>query len=386
MIYWDYNAAAPVRPEVVALLAHAFSQGGFGNASSVHQGGRDARARLDAARTKVARVLGCEPKEVTFTGSGSEADALALVGAFHARPVPERRRVVTSAVEHPALLGAVAQLEREGAHVVRVAPGPDGRVRAEDVLAALTPDTALCSLMWANNETGVVQPAAEVARACRQRGVLFHTDAVQAAGKVPLSLREVDADLLSLSAHKFGGPPGVGVLVVRKGVDVRALTPGHQEGGRRGGTQNVPYAEALALALELASAEQPEIAMRVGALRDAFEREALASVPGVAVNGAGAPRVPNTSNLRFDGVEGEALLMALDLDGICASSGAACASGTLSPSHVLRAMGLTAPQARGSLRFSLGPSTSEAEVERVLQALRQYVPRVRELAGQASAT
>ncbi len=381
MIYWDYNAAAPVRPEVAARLSRAFTEGGHGNASSIHQGGRDARARLDAARAKVGRVLACEPKEVTFTGSGSEADALALVGAWHARPVPGRRRVVTSAVEHPALLGAVAQLEREGAEVVRVAPGPDGRVRAEDVLAALTPDTALCSLMWANNETGVLQPAAEVARACRQRGVLFHTDAVQAAGKVPLSLREVDADLLSLSAHKFGGPQGAGVLVVRKGVDVRALTPGHQEGGRRGGTQNVPYAEALALALELASAEQPEVAARVGALRDAFEREVLASLPGVQVNGAGAPRVPNTSNLRFDGVEGEALLIALDLDGICVSSGAACASGTLTPSHVLRAMGLTAPQARGSLRFSLGPSTPEAEVERVLQALRRHVPKVRELAG-----
>ncbi|QSQ27380.1 cysteine desulfurase [Pyxidicoccus parkwayensis] len=381
MIYWDYNAAAPVRPEVAALLSRAFSEGGFGNASSVHQGGRDARARLDAARAKVARVLGCEPKEITFTGSGSEADALALVGAYHARPVPERRRVVTSAVEHPALLGAVAQLEREGASVVRVAPGPDGRVRAEDVLDALTPDTALCSLMWANNETGVVQPASQVARACRQRGVLFHTDAVQAAGKVRMSLREVDADLLSLSAHKFGGPQGAGVLVVRKGVDVRALTPGHQEGGRRGGTQNVPYAEAFALALELAVAEQPEIAARVGALRDAFEREVLASLPGVEVNGAGAPRVPNTSNLRFDGVEGEALLMALDLDGICVSTGAACASGTLSPSHVLRAMGLTPAQARGSLRFSLGPSTTGAEVEAVLRALRQHVPRVRALAG-----
>lgn len=381
MIYWDYNAAAPVRPEVAALLSRAFSQGGFGNASSVHQGGREARARLDTARAKVARLLGCEPKEVTFTGSGSEADALALVGAWHARPAPQKRRLVTSAVEHPALLAAAAQLEREGAQVVRVAPGADGRVREEDVLAALTPDTALCSLMWANNETGVVQPVAQVARACRQRGVLFHTDAVQAAGKVPLSLREVDADLLSLSAHKFGGPPGVGVLVVRKGVDVQALTPGHQEGGRRGGTQNVPHAEALALALELAAAEQPEVSARVGALRDAFEREVRASLPDVEVNGAGAPRVPNTSNLRFGGVEGEALLMALDLDGICASSGAACASGTLTPSHVLRAMGLTPAQARGSLRFSLGPGTSEAEVERVLGALRQSVPRVRELAG-----
>ncbi|WP_426731680.1 cysteine desulfurase family protein [Myxococcus faecalis] len=381
MIYWDHNAAAPVRAEVASLLARAFSQGGHGNASSVHAAGREARARLDAARARVARVLGCEPKEVCFTASGSEADALALVGAFHARPVAERRRVVTSSVEHPALLGAVARLEQEGAQVVRVAPGPDGRVREEYLLAALTPDTALCSLMWANNETGVVQPAAELSRACRKQGVLFHTDAVQAAGKVPLSLREVDADLLSLSAHKFGGPSGVGVLVVRKGVDVRALTPGHQEGGRRGGTQNIPHAEALALALELAASEQPQVASRVGALRDAFEQAVLAQVPGVVVNGAGAPRVPNTSNLRFEGVEGEALLIALDIEGICVSMGAACASGTLTPSHVLRAMGLSAAEARGSLRFSLGSETREDDVRQVVDALRRHVPTVRALSG-----
>lgn len=381
MIYWDHNAAAPVRAEVGALLARAFTRGGFGNPSSVHSGGREARARLDAARAKVARVLGCEPKELTFTASGSESDALALLGAWAARPMKERRRVVSSSVEHPSALGALAQLEQDGARVVRLAPGADGRVPLDAVLEALTPDTALCSLMWANNETGVLQPVAEAARACRQRGILFHTDAVQAAGKVPLTLREVDADLLSLSAHKFGGPQGVGVLVVRKGVDVRALTPGHQEGGRRGGTQNVPYAEALALALELATAEQADTAARVGALRDAFEQQVLQRLPGVTVNGGAAPRVPNTSNLRFDGVEGEALLMALDLEDIHVSSGAACASGTLSPSHVLRAMGLSPAAARGSLRFSLGPSTTAAEVARVVDALCTHVPRVRALEG-----
>ncbi|NOK18025.1 cysteine desulfurase family protein [Corallococcus carmarthensis] len=379
MIYWDHNAAAPVRAEVGALLARAFTEGGFGNASSVHGGGREARGRLDAARAKVARVLGCEPKEITFTASGSEADALALLGAYAARPVKERRRVVSTTVEHPSALGALTQMEKDGAQVVRLSPAADGRVPLEAVLEALTPDTALCSLMWANNETGVLQPVAEAARACRQRGILFHTDAVQAAGKVPLSLREVDADLLSLSAHKFGGPQGVGVLVVRKGVDVRALTPGHQEGGRRGGTQNVPYAEALALALELATADQSGTAVRLAALRDAFEQQVLQRLPGVTVNGAPAPRVPNTSNLRFDGVEGEALLMALDLEDIRVSSGAACASGTLSPSHVLRAMGLTPAQARGSLRFSLGPSTTRAEVERVVEALCTHVPLVRAL-------
>ncbi|MBJ6764268.1 cysteine desulfurase [Myxococcaceae bacterium JPH2] len=377
MIYWDHNAAAPLRPEVSELLAHTYSQGGFGNASSVHAAGREARARLDVARARVARVLGCEPKEVCFTGSGSESNALALRGAFAARTTPARRRVVSSIIEHPATLATLAQLEREGTEVVRVAPGTDGRVPLDALLEALTPDTALCSLMWANNETGVLQPVAELARACRQRGILFHTDAVQAAGKVPLSLREVDADLLSLSAHKFGGPQGVAVLVVRKGVDVRALVPGHQEGGRRGGTQNVPAVEALALALELATTEQRECAEKQGALREIFERELRASLSGVTVNGGGAPRVPNTSNVRFEGVEAETLLMALDLEGICASSGAACASGTLTPSHVLLAMGLSPTQARASVRFSLGPDTTLHEVEHVVRALRAHVPRVR---------
>jgi cysteine desulfurase len=381
VIYWDHNAAAPPRPEVAQALTRALAEGGFGNPSSVHRAGREARGRLDAARARVARVLGCEPKEVCFTGSGSEADALAIKGAFHARPEPGRRRIVTSAIEHPSVLAAVAQLEKQGAEVVRVRPGADGRIRTEAVLDTLTPATALCSLIWANNETGVVQPAAEVARACRQRGILFHTDAVQVAGKLPLSLREVDADLLALSAYKFGGPVGAGVLVVRKGVDVEALTPGHQEAGRRGGTQNVPYAEALALALELAAADQAASSARMGALRDAFEREVLARIPDVTVNGGGAPRVPNTSNLHFHGADGEALLIALDLEGICVSSGSACASGTLTPSHVLTAMGLTPAQAHGSLRFSLGPGTTEAEVERVVEALRTHVPRSRELAA-----
>jgi cysteine desulfurase len=381
VIYWDYNAAAPLRAEVAQALSRPFMEG-FGNPSSVHQAGRAARGRLDGARAQVARVLGCEPKEVCFTASGSEADALALKGAFLARADPGRRRIVSSTIEHPAVLAALTQLEKQGAEVVRVRLGSDGRVRAEAVLEALTPGTLLCSLMWANNETGVVQPVAEVARACRQRGILFHTDAVQAAGKLELSLREVDADLLAISAHKFGGPAGAGVLVVRKGVEVQALTPGHQEAGRRAGTQNVPYAEALALALELAREEQEATAARVGALRDAFEREVLANIPDVTVNGAGAPRVPNTSNLHFHGADGEALLIALDLEGICVSSGSACASGTLTPSHVLLAMGLTPAQAHGSLRFSLGPGTTEAEVEHVVTALRMHVPRARAMAAQ----
>jgi cysteine desulfurase len=379
VIDWDHNAATPVRPEVAELLARAFTHGRQGNASSVHQAGREARGRLDAARARVARVLGCEPREVHFTGSGSEADALALVGGWLARGEPRRRRVVSSAIEHPAVLGALQLLRAQGADVVRVRPGRDGQVPLEAVREALTPDTLLCSLMWANNETGVVQPVAQLARECRRQGILFHTDAVQTVGKLPTHLREVDADLLALSAHKFGGPAGAGVLVVRRGVKLQALTPGHQEAGLRGGTQNVPYAEALALALELAHTEQPTQAGRVGALRDTFEREVLLRLGDVTINGGQAPRVPNTSNLTFHGVDGEALLIALDLEGIRVSSGAACASGTLSPSHVLLAMGLTPAEAQASLRFSLGTTSSEDEVARVVDALVRHVPRARAL-------
>ncbi|WP_434380712.1 cysteine desulfurase family protein [Melittangium boletus] len=379
MIYWDHNAATPVRPEVAHLLARAFTEGGHGNASSVHRGGREARARLDGARARVARVLGCAPKEVCFVGSGSEADALALKGAWFGRRSPGKRRVVSSTLEHPAVLGALAQLEALGADVVRIPPAPTGQVPLEALLEALTPDTLLCSLMWANNETGVVQPVEALSRECRRRGILFHTDAVQAAGKLPMTLHEVDADLLALSAHKFGGPPGAAVLVVRTGVELHALTPGHQEAGLRGGTQNIPYAEAFALALELAHAERPANAERLRHLRDTFEHEVRAHLPDVCINGEAVPRVPNTSNLTFPGADGEALLIALDLEGICVSSGAACASGTLSPSHVLRAMGLTPAQASATLRFSLGTSTTPEDVERVVAALARHVPRARAL-------
>ncbi len=382
MIYFDHNATTPLRPEVAELLGHALqaSVRKPGNPSSVHRGGRESRARVDGAREKVAKVLSCEVREVCFTGSGSEADALALKGAYAARPDESRTRIVTSSIEHPAVLIALAQLERRGATVVRVLPRSDGRVDVSEMIAALTSDTALCSLMWANNETGVLQPVAEVAKACRERGILFHTDAVQALGKVPVSFRAAEADLLSISGHKVGGPAGVGALVVRRGVDVESLTPGHQESGRRGGTHNVPYIEALALALELAFAEQDEYARRVGALRDRFEKAVRERIDGVAVNGGSSPRVPNTANLRFEGADGEALLIALDLDGICVSAGAACASGSLTPSHVLTAMGLTPKQAGASLRFSLGPQTTEDEVDRVVDALVRHVPAAREAA------
>jgi cysteine desulfurase len=379
-VYWDHNAGAPLWPEVRQALVEALAAGG-GNASSVHRAGREARRRLEEARARVAAVLGCEPREVVFTASGSEAGALALKGAFLARADAAHRRVVLSAVEHPALLAAAAQLEAAGAEVVRVPVGPGGRVDAAAFLAAAGPGTAVASLMWANNETGVVQPVAEVARALRRAGVPFHTDAVQAAGRVAAPLREVDADLLSLSAHKLGGPAGVGALVVRRGVRLEPLTPGHQEGGARGGTQSVAFAEALAAALARSTeAAAGGGAARLASLRDRFEREVCARLPDVHVNGGGAPRTPNTSNLLFRGADGEALLIALDLEGICVSAGAACASGSLRPSHVLSAMGLSPADARASLRFSLGPLATGAEVERVVDALVTHVPRAREAA------
>jgi len=375
MVYLDHNASTPLAREVSAALSQAFSSVSPANPSSVHAAGRAARARLDGARARVARVLGCEPREVVFTASGTESDALAIKGSWLARPDVRRTRVVTSAVEHPGVLYAARQLTALGATVTEVVPGTDGQVSTQAFLAALGPDVALCSLMWANNETGVLQPVAEVARACRAAGILFHTDAVQAAGKVDVSLRDVDADLLSLSAHKFGGPPGVGILIVRRGVKLEALSPGHQEAGRRGGTPSVAFAEAIALALELAQKGLPESGPRIAALRNRLEHAVLERVSGARVNGT-AQRVPNTTNLRFEGVEAETLLIALDLDGICVSTGAACASGTLQASHVLTAMGLSAKQARSSLRVSLGPASTADEVDLAVDALVRHVTRL----------
>lgn len=379
MIYFDHNASTPVRPEVSALLVDAFQAAPHrpGNASSVHQGGRDARTRLDRARAKVAELLGAEPKEIVFTGSGSEADALALKGAFFAREDKAKRRIILSKLEHPAVRQSAAQLAREGAELVEIAPAADGRIRVEALEAQLTPDTLLCSLMWANNETGVLQPVREVAQLCRKRGILFHVDAVQAVGKVPVTLRECDADLLALSAHKFGGPLGVGALVVRRGVKLQSVIPGHQETGLRGGSSNVVYAEALALALELAVRELEQESRRLALLRDRFEAAVLQRLPEVTVNGGGAPRIPNTTNLRFHGADGESLLIALDLDGICVSAGAACASGSVNPSPVLTAMGLQPLEALASLRFSLGSTTTVEEVDAVVEALARHVPNAR---------
>ncbi len=376
MIYFDHNASTPVRPEVAERLKRSLDQP-VGNPSSVHRAGRAARQRLDAAREQVARAVGCPPKDVVFTASGSEANALAVKGAFEARADSGKRRIVASAIEHPSLLAALEQLERSGAEVVRVKPKPDGEVDAGHFAAALTPQTALASLMWVNNETGVIQPVEQVARECNRLGVPFHCDAVQAAGRMRATLQQVPADLLSLSGHKLGAPPGVGVLVARRALPVAALVPGHQEDGRRGGTHAVAMDEAFALALELSQQEAEAEGARLNALRERFESAVRAKLPGVSVNGEGAPRAPGTSNLRFEGADGEAVLIALDLENICVSSGAACASGSRKPSHVLLAMGLSSTQAHESLRFSYGRGTTEAEVDQVVEALVRAVQRAR---------
>ncbi|MDP3502812.1 MAG: cysteine desulfurase family protein [Myxococcales bacterium] len=377
MILLDYNAGAPLLPAVADHLSRAFAETA-GNPSSVHQVGRAARKRLDAARARLADAFGAtSPREIVFTGSGSEAAALAIIGGFTARERPERHTVVTSSLEHPCVLGAVKHVEQLGGRVVRIAPESNGAVSAQAMIDALTDDVALCSLMWVNNETGVRQPVEAVSRACVARGIVFHTDAVQAIGKVPATLREVPADLLSFSAHKLGGPAGVGVLINRRQVDVAPLVPGHQENGRRGGTQSVALAEGLVLALDAALASQEVESTRLTALRDELEDRLLSALPGTRIAGKTASRVANTSNLCFPGVDGEGLLVALDLEGICVSTGAACASGSLTPSHVLTSMGLTAAEAQSSLRLSLGRTTTAAELDAVVKALVRLVPVTR---------
>lgn len=381
MIYWDVNASTPLRPEVRDLLSQKWVVTPPGNASSVHHHGRAARSRLDAARSQVAEVLRADPREICFTGSGSESDALALAGAFLARKEARRSKIVTSAIEHPVVHGTLESLVKSGARIVKIRPNRQGRVSTEEFLAELTPDTALASLMWANNETGVLQPVDEVGRACRAREILFHSDAVQAMGKVPAIPGDVQADLFSLSAHKFGGPPGVGALFIRRGLSVHPLIPGHQEWGQRGGTHNLFFIEALAAALELSTQRIPVEAPAIRRLRDLFEAEILSRIPDVEIQGQSEPRVPNTSNVRFAGADGEALLIALDLEGISVSAGAACTSGTPRPSHVLTAMGLSSSDAQSCLRFSMGPEATEDQVSQVVDALVRAVPRARRASG-----
>jgi cysteine desulfurase len=376
-IYLDHNATTPPAPAVIDAVARA-SADVFGNPSSIHAAGQLARRELDEARSEVAALIGADPGEIVFTSGGTEADNLALRGVAEASEGRKRRRLLVGAVEHEAVINTARALGKRGWPVTVVPVDARGVVTREALAPLLDEEVALVSVMLANNETGVVQPVRELAALARARGALFHTDAVQAVAKVAVDVRALGVDLLSLTGHKFAGPKGAGALWVRRGTSMTSpVTGGRQERGRRAGTENVPAVVGLGVAARLARESGVTAATRVGALRDRLEAGILARVPRVAVNGAGAERVPNTSNISFAGVEAESLLIALDLEGIQVSTGSACSSGTLEPSHVLRAMGLPPSRVQASLRFSLGPTNTEEEIDRVLSILPEVVDRIR---------
>jgi cysteine desulfurase len=376
-IYLDHNATTPVDPDVIAAVTDAMRED-FGNASSVHYFGQRAKARLDEARQDVAALIGGAPTELVFTSGGTEADNFALRGVAEALEPLGKRHLVTSSIEHEAVLTTMRALERRGWRVTRVAPDHHGVVQPDAIAAALTDDTALLSLMHANNEVGTLQPVAVCARLAHARGVLVHTDAVQSVGKVPVDVHELDVDLLSLSGHKLYGPKGIGALWIRRGTRLLStMTGGKQERRRRAGTENVPAIVGLGVAARLAATRLAEDAMVQAPLRDTLERDVLARVPATHVNGAGQPRVPNTSNIGFAGIEAESLLIALDLEGFAVSTGSACSSGTLEPSHVLKAMGLPLHDTQNALRISLGRHTTDADVMSLVQALPPIVERLR---------
>jgi len=376
-IYLDHNATTPPAPEVVDAVSASLRED-FGNPSSIHGAGQQAKAKLDEARTEVARVIGAEPGDVVFTSGGTEADNLAIRGVMEAAASTPRTRLIVSAIEHEAVLNTAKALGRRGCPVTVLPVDANGMV-APDVLAReLGSDVALVSVMLANNETGVMQPVTELARLAHAQGALFHTDAVQAAAKIPIDVGALGVDLLSIAAHKFRGPKGVGALWIRRGTKLASpVTGGRQERSRRAGTENVPAIVGFGVAARLGLANLAPDAQRLAALCQQLESGILGSVPGTAVNGSGAPRVPNTTNISFERVEAESLLIALDLEGVAVSTGSACSSGTLEPSHVLRAMGLPHGRVQSSIRFSLGATTTEAEIAHVVGVLPALVERLR---------
>ena len=374
-VYLDNNATTPVLPEVLDAMRPYFGER-FGNASSIHHHGQETRAAVERARESIAALLGCRPAEVVFTSGGTEADNLAIFGL-----VRSGDHVITSTIEHHAVLNSCKQLQERGVEVTFLPVGGRGLVSPDDLRQALRPNTKLVTVMYANNETGVIQPVTEIGEICAQSDVYFHTDAVQAASKIPIDVKMIGCDLLSISGHKTHAPQGVGALFVRKGTKLEPmLFGGSHERSRRAGTENVPGIVALGKAAELAmkafsNSENCEMA----ALRDQLEKGILSQVDAAGVNGAGAPRVPNTSNIYFDYIEGEALVIALDLKGLSVSTGAACSSGAIEPSHVLTAMGIRPDRARASIRFSLGKQNTAEDVDFALHLVPAAVERLREL-------
>jgi cysteine desulfurase len=374
-VYFDNNATTPVPAEVFEAMQPYFSEH-FGNASSIHHHGQETRAAVERARESVAALLGCRASEVVFTSGGTEGDNLAIFGLAHPGD-----HVVSSTIEHHAVLNSCKQLQAIGCEVTRIPVDGRGLVDPDDVRRAIRPNTKLVTIMMANNETGVLQPVEEIGRIASQADVYFHTDAVQAAGKVPIDVKRIACDLLSISGHKMHAPQGVGALYVRKGTILQPmLYGGSHERSRRAGTENVPGIVGLGKAAELAKAalDRGELT-QLATMRDRIEQTILSEIEATGVNGAGAPRVPNTTNIYFEYIEGEALVIALDLKGLAVSTGAACSSGAIEPSHVLTAMGLPPERARASLRFSLGKQNTPDEVEFALSLLPPTVARLREL-------
>ena len=376
-VYMDNNATTCVAPEVVEAMLPYFHEL-YGNPSSMHSFGGQVMKQVRTAREQVAALLGASPEEIIFTSCGTESDSTAIYSALSRRP--DKKHIVTSRVEHPAVRALCAHLATQGYRVTELPVDAEGRLDLDQVKRALTPDTAIVSLMWANNETGVVFPIERAAEMARERNILFHTDAVQAVGKIPIDLAKTPIDMLSLSGHKLHAPKGIGVLYLRKGTKFSPfLLGGHQERGRRGGTEATPSIIALGVAAELALKKMEIENTTVKSMRDRLENAILSIVANTKVNGDRANRLPNTSNISFEFVEGEGILLMMDQYGICASSGSACTSGSLQPSHVLRAMGIPFTMAHGSIRFSLSVYNTEEEIDFVIEKLPPIIETLRSM-------
>jgi cysteine desulfurase len=377
-IYLDHNATTPIRPEVLAAMMPYLTEE-YGNAGSIHAFGQNARGAVEEARGRVAALAGARSADIMFTSGGTESNNHAILGAVGAAP-GKNKHVITSAIEHVAVLDACRALAKQGIELTILPVRREGLVDPEDVRAAIRPETVLISVMLANNEIGVIEPIEEIGKIAEEKGIAFHADAVQAAGKIPIDVERLGVDLLSISAHKFSGPKGVGALYIRKGTQLAPLLfGGHSERDRRPGTEDVAAIAGMGKAAELALADLRVDAARVSALRDRLERGLLDRVPHTWVNGASAPRVPNTTNLTFPFIEGEAMVIALDLKGIACSTGAACSSGAVEPSHVLLALGLAPEDARATLRLSLGHQTTEEEIDFALETTPPVIERLRQL-------
>ena len=378
-IYLDHNATTPLLPAVIDRMTAVLREE-FGNPSSVHHFGQQAKAAVDDARSEVAELIGADPSEVLFTSGGTEGDNIAIRGAAEALEATGRKHLVASAIEHEAVLNTLKALARRGWQTTLLPVDQSGIVSPAALREALTDKTVLVSVMHANNEIGTIQPVAELARLAHERGALFHTDAVQSAGKIPVNAKALGVDMLSVSAHKFYGPKGVGALWIRRGLRVLPLlTGGRQERSRRAGTENVPGIVGMGVAASVAARKLENEGSRLASLRDRLEAGILRAVPGTAVNGSPDHSVPNTTNISFDRIEAESLLIALDLEGVAVSTGSACSSGTLEPSHVLKAMGFNAHRTQNSIRFSLGAGNTETEIDRVIAVLPGIVGKLRSL-------